>query len=373
MLPSRIGGDPQIAARASHYVRSQNARNRAVEIDSTMVDIICTHPLPTPGERLDRFIGWLKAQAGDRPEAGIPIESQFNLAAIIGAVDPEDLRRTLRHGMSLGLVGLGPENTIKLTAKAWEEGRVKSEVTKPQTPSPKANERDQKASEAVVRGHCPNCGADRRADVVASHAERCDDESQVVWSVETLSILKCRGCDTVYVKRDHVFSGDEIKDRDPETGEYETAPATRTSYWPAPVRRAKPNWIHKIDDAPLKILLDEIYQALNTDQRVLAAMGARTALDRAMVLVGAPEAAGFREKLQKLKRDQVISQQEEGTLLTLTDAGSAAAHRGWRPEANVLATIMDGVEAFLNRSLIIHRDVEAMRKDVPTRPKRPEK
>ena len=53
-------------------------------------------------------------------------------------------------------------------------------------------------------------------------------------------------------------------------------------------------------------------------------------LDRAMVLAGETEANSFADKVRELRAGGVISQQEKDQLLTLTDAGSAAALIGCR-------------------------------------------
>jgi hypothetical protein len=177
----------------------------------------------------------------------------------------------------------------------------------------------------------------------------------------------------VYVQHEHIFSENEDYELNPATGEYEPALKPTVTYWPAPARRDRPEWLDKIKDEPLNRLLDEVYIALDADQRVLAAIGARTALDRAMVIKGATAAFGFDQKLEELKTSGLISEHEKDILVVLTDAGSAAAHRGWRPELNSLSTIMDGAEAFLHRLLILGDAVDAMKADVPPRPLRPKK
>ena len=55
----------------------------------------------------------------------------------------------------------------------------------------------------------------------------------------------------------------------------------------------RPDWLGDLEDETLRQVLDEIYAALDGDQRVLAGIGARTVLDRAMVLNGADEASSF--------------------------------------------------------------------------------
>ena len=52
------------------------------------------------------------------------------------------------------------------------------------------------------------------------------------------------------------------------------------------------------------------------------------------------------------------------------DTGSAAAHRGWRPKADELSTMVDVVESFLHRSFVLGDRIEKLKASVPVRPKR---
>ena len=61
----------------------------------------------------------------------------------------------------------------------------------------------------AVKGHCPNCGPDRLADVVAHHQSQYEYEGEIEYR-----ILRCRGCEAVYFQRD---SEDIVVD--PKTGE----------------------------------------------------------------------------------------------------------------------------------------------------------
>jgi hypothetical protein len=92
-----------------------------------------------------------------------------------------------------------------------------------------------------------------------------------------------------------------------------------------------------------------------------------------MVLMGATEALGFAEKLDDLKNTGLISRHEKDILVVLTDAGGAAAHRGWQPDAKKLSTIMDGTEAFIHRALVLSGAIAAMKEQVPKKPNPPNK
>lgn len=222
---------------------------------------------------------------------------------------------------------------------------------------------------------CPACGSDRTADIVALYKDDLrQDPQRVVWSIDTFRILRCRGCRGVYIQRQTLCSEEWEFDEDPETGEMiqTIVPQTPVTLWPLPEKRPRPSWIHRLDPT-LRNLLDEVYGALDADHRVLAAIGTRTALDHAMVGLGADEAVGFAGKLKELRDMGKVSEGDEQTFLLLTDAGSAAAHRAWRPDRVQLATLMDGMEHFLHRTFVLKPAVNAMKDTVPSRKQRSNK
>lgn len=218
-----------------------------------------------------------------------------------------------------------------------------------------------------THGHCPECGPDRRAEVLAKHVEMWEDRS--VSGSEAYAVLKCGGCGAIYFQQGSECSEDMDFEYD-ENGEPIAIPKPKFSYWPLPFRRARPPWIPTLKDNSLREVLAEVYGALDVDHRILAAIGARTALDRAMVLLGATEYKSFAAKLEELVFSKIVSDHERQILGVLTDAGSASAHRGWRPTAENLATIMDGTENFLHRTLVVGKAASAMKQRVPRRTRR---
>jgi hypothetical protein len=131
-------------------------------------------------------------------------------------------------------------------------------------------------------------------------------------------------------------------------------------------------WVEKIEQADPNLggLLGEMYTALNQDLRVLAAIGARTAFDRASELLGVDASLSFERKLENLVELGKMGAAEQETMRVLVDAGGAAAHRGWRPEAAELNTMMDVIEAFLYRSLMLGDRIEILKTSVPAKPPR---
>jgi hypothetical protein len=219
-------------------------------------------------------------------------------------------------------------------------------------------------SPAPVKGHCPACGPDIWADVVADHQSHFHDHEDGTWGQIEYRILRCKGCEAVYFQRGEIFS----EDLDPRTGE----PLQRITYWPAPSKRKQPAWSADlfVFDSDLSSLFDDIYVALNNDLRVLSAIGIRTAFDRASELLGVDPAKNFAEKLTDLVALGKIGSSEKDTLDTLTDAGSAAAHRGWKPKPKELDTMMSIIEAFLYRTFILDAAAKSLKQNVPAKPKR---
>ena len=225
----------------------------------------------------------------------------------------------------------------------------------------------------IGEGHCPKCRGDRVSDIVASHEVPWSDDEHPLWGRNIYRVLRCRGCGSVYFQDEELFSENTGYRLDPETGDYVEYLVPRITHWPLPVPRPKPEWLWKIPDAQLRDLLHEIYEAFNADLHVLATIGTRTALDRAFVLKGAEETASFAHKIAALRDAGVISMEEEHLLNTCTDAGSAAAHRSWKPTVEMLTVLLDGVEAFLHRVFVLESALQTMKTLIPKKktPKKP--
>ena len=183
-------------------------------------------------------------------------------------------------------------------------------------------------------------------------------------------ILECCGCSRIFFRRDFWFSEWDTEGEHPVTGEPRIERGVDTTYWPAPATRRPPTWVGNIEEADRNLgkLLSEMYTALNNDLRVLAAIGARTVFDRSSELFGVPPKVTFADKLQELCCQGRVSKDEHETLRVLVDAGSAAAHRGWRPKPEELNTMMDVVEAFLHRSFILDDGIKKLKAAIPPRP-----
>ena len=364
MLPSRLENNPLAAARASHAIRSQTSEDNWLEIYSTHVDDICTKPFPFPDVQLANLLRYLKKQVGDASLTWIDITDKNALLAVVGTLDEYSLINLIEWACQQGFVTLSTDkNTIAMTPAAYE-----AETPTPRSPT---ETKSLGSTPGIRKGHCPECGPDRNADIVASHEERYD--SVEMCASDSYYILRCRGCQAVYVLKEYESWEDISYEHDLETGQIFPKPETRVTYWPSPAKRKRPEWLYELRDPVLSDILHEVYEALNADHHTLAAIGIRTALDRAFVSLGVEESSPFYKKLNELVEKGIINENEKSLLETLTDAGSAAAHRGWKPEPEQLTTLIDAMETFLKRVFVTETEVKTIKEDIPPRPKRQKK
>ena len=141
------------------------------------------------------------------------------------------------------------------------------------------------------------------------------------------------------------------------------------NFWPPACDRLQPRWSVEIYnvDIDLAFLLEEVYTALRSNLRFLAAIGMRTVFDRASGLLNIDTNKTFNDKLKALKGDGYITENDRKALHSLVDAGSAAAHRGWRPEPKSLNQMMDILEIFLQRAFFQENIGAKLEKDIPKR------
>lgn len=368
MLGSRLEDNAKAFARISHAIRTRTSEANWFRIDSTNIDELAQSPLPSVRAQTLNFIRWLAAEAGDDPLAAIELPEGDALAGVVGVVEAGRLDDLQRHMEQQGLVEYVPEDCLRLTPAAWDLLELVTPAADVVTPAPPTVAAPEPPT--IEPSDCPQCGPRRRAEVVAFFSVTHQDETSPVYEIVNYKTLRCCGCEAIHIRRDSYFSEDEDHEQDPVTGEWTTVLRPTSTYWPPPERRRKPSWILQVQDDVIHRLLGEVYGALNNDLRTLAAMGVRALLDRTFELAGAEPAAGFEEKLKWLTAEGVISTRDKETLTVMTDAGSAASHRGWQPDPEALDTILDTAEAVLHRVVVMPDHAQRLRQQVPPKPPR---
>jgi hypothetical protein len=117
----------------------------------------------------------------------------------------------------------------------------------------------------------------------------------------------------------------------------------------------------------MKELLNEIYVALHSDSMRLALMGTRTLVDMLM-LQEVADVGSFATKLKALRDKGVVSEKNREVLSVALDAGSAAAHRGYKPSRDEIEAVLDIVENVLQAAHHLSQVAEELRKKIPPRP-----
>lgn len=224
-----------------------------------------------------------------------------------------------------------------------------------------------KEKKEIIKGHCPKCGPNIKAETQGHHHSIYDDNDDGIWAKTDFYILQCCGCESVYFKTVSVCSENFEYIDDKGTIELDE----EIEYWPSPSKRKVPDWVSDLifTDDDLYKLLKNVYKALDNDLGVLAAIGVRTVFDRASEFLGIDPELTFDLKLKKLVDSGKIGNDEQKSLVILTDAGSAAAHRGWRPKPNELDTMMSIIESFLYRTFILEDAAKKLNTSVPARKK----
>ena len=226
----------------------------------------------------------------------------------------------------------------------------------------------------TTRAHCPECDGERVClvhGVTKTSWDWSDNSGNSMNGGSDHSLLQCRGCETVFyeisawdseaVELDYDYDGRTV-------GEY-----TRTKItYPKPASKAQPPWMASMTkhDAQLGNILTQIYVALDSECFLLSAVGLRTALDRATELLGIDPAKTFEEKLEELRTAGWVGDTEQEILSVITNAGNAAAHRGWQPDASQMREMVAAMEVFLQKAFIVEKKALKVKDSIPPKPKR---
>ena len=225
---------------------------------------------------------------------------------------------------------------------------------------------------------CPRCNGVRRCNVHGEHEYRWvheTDHHSMSGSI-TFKILECRGCELPFFWQSSWNSENTDHQLNEETGEWdETAIHSVETFPPAdtPKKAAvRPDWtwnLHKRDSNLSRIML-EVYSAAEADLLLLASVGLRAALDRTSELVGIDAAEPMDKKIGELQKGGWVGETEAETLRVVANAGNAAAHQGWAPQAEEFKHLRETIEQFIYRALIMGKRALEIAPQIPARQKR---
>jgi len=173
-------------------------------------------------------------------------------------------------------------------------------------------------------------------------------------------MLECLGCNSITFRIRYMEEDQIIDD-----GEGNGVPEVVEEYFPPRVSRPKPTWLPGVEWS-IQEVMEEVYTALHSNLRNLAGMGVRTVIDRIMTdKVGA--SGTFVTRLDRMVDQHLITGDQKTILDTALDVGHATNHRGMRPSARQLTTVMDIIENLLQTLYILPEQAAQLRQRIPPR------
>ncbi|TKB69584.1 MAG: DUF4145 domain-containing protein [Nitrospira sp.] len=182
-------------------------------------------------------------------------------------------------------------------------------------------------------------------------------------SSQIFQVVQCRDCkSTTYCLDTRVHPGHMMGDSYVE----------RTDYFPPLQVRTRPDWFSQLPEGYQSILA-EVYQAIDNSLFFLASTGTRTAVDQ-LIVEKIGDAGRFEDKIIELVERKIIDNTQGEMLLALINAGSASAHRSYKPDSETINHMMDILEAIFYSLLIepdkrkdLERKAAEIRKSTPPR------
>lgn len=229
-----------------------------------------------------------------------------------------------------------------------------------------------------IKAHCPDCNRETNCYIhgaVDQPWDQDDGEHHMNGQVDH-KLLECQGGNTVFYHRSSWDTEDWDSAFDPRTREEVIFHPSRIETYPTPSRDdGRPKWkesLYKID-FPLNNIMNEMYVAADNGSLILASVGLRTALDRAMEILEVDSGDYLADKLKSLKDRGLIGPSEHEVLSVVAEAGNAAAHRAWSPGGSEFAELLVVLEQFIQRNVIVGQRALDIKNNIPAKQQRTKK
>lgn len=220
-----------------------------------------------------------------------------------------------------------------------------------------------------LKAFCANCKGERNCEIKGHHQELDHDEMSGFSWCRDWYLFVCCGCE-------HVFAQSVATDSETCHDYYDCNGNHQRDYietiksWPAQFKRSRPDWFdHGLIGSHKRFIdldkcLTEVYEALDHNLNVLAAMGTRTIFDISSEILGVDSELPFNKKLNEMVDKNLITNSQKEHLEVVIDAGGASAHRGWLPHVEDLNTLMDILESFIYDSFVLPAKKKATEESV---------
>jgi len=218
----------------------------------------------------------------------------------------------------------------------------------------------------TTRAHCPNCGAEREALVLAFDEKKevipYDPDAPPICFYDTSKFLKCAGCNFTFLQKVS-WNDDALDDFGRPYGSIE--------YFPKWAKEPVPEWILNASDssekhAPVFQKLREVLFAFESGSYWLACVGARSVLETAMI-EKVTDKGTFSDKLDAYQSASHITATDKEQLKIVVEAGHAATHRSFHPTREQVRLAIEIVCRILQGVYIHAPQTDALKKSIPPR------
>lgn len=228
--------------------------------------------------------------------------------------------------------------------------------------------------ENKIKAPCPYCNGEKNCLIVGQKGRKWnhDDGENYFWAETEYYFLECLGCDGIFTLSISQDSENYDIERDRsgiDVMRYHEKIITYPTPEPESVR---PKWLYHImkHDIQLHAIMNEMYTAYQNKSFILASIGLRTIFDRTTEILKIHPSLTLVEKVEALKDEGYVGETEREQLNIVTEAGNAAAHRGWSPDEVIFKSLLDVIENFVYRTLVKGTGLSAIAGAIPPKPKR---
>lgn len=229
-----------------------------------------------------------------------------------------------------------------------------------------------KKGDRNVKCFCNKCYSDTIHNVVANYVIETEGmilHGQDLRRTHDHMIVECRGCGEIHYLRVSIGLEDLIW-----TMGYDhpwDCSLLQTNYPPRNIARRKPDWLQQLDPETADIL-SQTYDALHIGADRLVTMGTRAVLEHVVVKhVG--DQGSFEANVEEFVKQGYMPSKLKKTVLDTLDVGSAATHRGYKPELEVISTVFEIVESIVHSTCILPAIGKDLSKKTPKRKRKPKK
>ncbi|WP_449632003.1 DUF4145 domain-containing protein, partial [Rahnella aceris] len=228
--------------------------------------------------------------------------------------------------------------------------------------------------ENKIKALCPYCNGEKNCHIVGQKERKWnhDDGDNYFWAECEYYLLECLGCDGVFTLTKSQDSENYDIERG-RNGDDVIRYHEEVHTYPTPEQESvRPKWLNHIMniDFQLHAIFNEMYTAYQNKSFILASIGLRTIFDRTTEILEIHPSLTLGEKVEALKDEGYVGETERDQLNIVTEAGNAAAHRGWSPNEIVFKSLLDVIENFVYRTLVKRTGLSAISVTIPQKPKR---